>query len=497
MDELESLRGDTVSETIENVVHHYWGDSADVPNDVISAILVLAANIGSGSGGELEPGSVTAELISDGAVTSDKIYDAAVTTAKLLDGSVTAQKLADNSVTADKLSRTGFLDNAILGVADGDVLAIEDSVGSPVTGFTAYGETHVREYSPTDMELYSVTGATITVAGRNLANVRSDYRDGKNSLSINANPDGSIHVQGRPTKNTSFLFSERFYMERGVTYSLSGCPAGGGYNKYRLYVDTTELNSAHKDDGDGVTFVAGDWEDYGSCVGITVYKNASVNFDFYPMLCVGDTPLPYEPYAGESVPIDLQGNELRSLPDGTRDELRVDSSGSVTLIRRTEKTEQASTDGVTGTVGVDVISTTGAIEDGATVIYKLANPVSVSLGTIDMPTIPASFATVWSENKTIVDDYGYIYNDYGQYARSQITLTYERNAGKAYSALCDQVAPSEDTTAAASHAVGDLFMLHGTLCKATSAISVGDTVAVGTNCATTTIAEQLALKADA
>ena len=38
---------------------------------------------------------------------------------------------------------------------------------------------------------------------------------------------------------------------------------------------------------------------------------------------VGDTATPYQPYEGDTYPIDLQGNSLRSLPDGTRDGLRV------------------------------------------------------------------------------------------------------------------------------------------------------------------------------
>lgn len=38
--------------------------------------------------------------------------------------------------------------------------------------------------------------------------------------------------------------------------------------------------------------------------------------------------------AGTTTPIDLQGHQLRSLPDGTRDELTVDSAGNVTLTQR-------------------------------------------------------------------------------------------------------------------------------------------------------------------
>ena len=86
-------------------------------------------------------------------------------------------------------------------------------------------------------------------------------------------------------------------------------------------------------------------------------------------------------------PIDLQGNSLCSLPDGTRDELRVGERK--VLVKRCEETLQAVTDGVTGTVGVDVLSSTGQIANGAQVVYKLAAPQEIDLGAAsDYPFIP-------------------------------------------------------------------------------------------------------------
>ena len=43
----EELRGDTAVETIANVVHRYFGDSIEIPDDVISALLVLAGKLDS------------------------------------------------------------------------------------------------------------------------------------------------------------------------------------------------------------------------------------------------------------------------------------------------------------------------------------------------------------------------------------------------------------------------------------------------------------------
>lgn len=44
----------------------------------------------------------------------------------------------------------------------------------------------------------------------------------------------------------------------------------------------------------------------------------------------------WEKYAGSTVPIDLQGHSLCSLPDGTRDELHIDGGGNVVLEKRVQ-----------------------------------------------------------------------------------------------------------------------------------------------------------------
>lgn len=43
---MESLRKDTVVSTVRAVIHRHFGDSVEVPDDVISALLVLGAKIG-------------------------------------------------------------------------------------------------------------------------------------------------------------------------------------------------------------------------------------------------------------------------------------------------------------------------------------------------------------------------------------------------------------------------------------------------------------------
>lgn len=47
MVDTEELRGETTVETIANIVHRYFGDSVPIPDDVISALLVLAGKLDS------------------------------------------------------------------------------------------------------------------------------------------------------------------------------------------------------------------------------------------------------------------------------------------------------------------------------------------------------------------------------------------------------------------------------------------------------------------
>ena len=117
----------------------------------------------------------------------------------------------------------------------------------------------------------------------------------------------------------------------------------------------------------------------------SVYTNAT----YALQLELGSEATEYEPYTDASAYIPLQGHALRSLPDGTDDVLEVDGEGNVTLTQRIGLTTTATTDGITATVGTDAMSTTGTLADGATVIYKLATPQTISLGKIDLPSLPS------------------------------------------------------------------------------------------------------------
>lgn len=111
---------------------------------------------------------------------------------------------------------------------------------------------------------------------------------------------------------------------------------------------------------------------------------------------------------------------LRGLPNGVRDEYTMYPDKPAVLTRRVGHTYNAATDGVTGTVGVDVLSSTGLIEDGADVIYQLDEPYVVSCpndewegsliqGTDQMPSTVTSIFYSNGLNRKFVYDDGMLY----------------------------------------------------------------------------------------
>ena len=99
---------------------------------------------------------------------------------------------------------------------------------------------------------------------------------------------------------------------------------------------------------------------------------------------------------------DAEGNPVEvcpPLPDGIQDKLVLtdngDGTAAVSVYKVSKSTTTAATDGVTATVGVNALSSTGEIANGATVIYKLATPQTINCGTIPISALPESVINMW------------------------------------------------------------------------------------------------------
>lgn len=123
------------------------------------------------------------------------------------------------------------------------------------------------------------------------------------------NGDGTITANGTATAYSDFPMHLRtdettpYYLPDG-TYTVSGCPSGGGASTYRILVGITVNNTWQTiaaDAGDGATF------NYDSSMGalgvvIAVYSGATVNnVLFKPMINVGNSVIEYAPYVAPGI----------------------------------------------------------------------------------------------------------------------------------------------------------------------------------------------------
>lgn len=139
----------------------------------------------------------------------------------------------------------------------------------------------------------------IVSTGRNL--IPYPYTDGTktlNGVTFTVNNDGTITVNGTATSLTVFFIADtdnnKIKLSLGVSYSLSGCPVGGGDDKFSLNVQTTSYNQIFTDFGNGYSGVTR-YTDYYAFITISQGYTAN-NLVFKPMLNEGSTALPYEPY---------------------------------------------------------------------------------------------------------------------------------------------------------------------------------------------------------
>ena len=193
--------------------------------------------------------------------------------------------------------------------------------------------------------LNSVEDVTVWQSGGNFAtfNARDEWR----GVTATYDDEGYLNVIGIPTTNSAFGFGTQFFngtIPAGtkITASFSGVqgPVYMGVN-YRINQDGVERSTGAYvggTQGNNKTFTVPEnltllsW-----FVGIQSGNqgkaiNARVRFS----LVFGEEALDEKATALKATPIDLLGNKVSSLPDGTRDELVIDAGGNVVLKKRTD-----------------------------------------------------------------------------------------------------------------------------------------------------------------
>lgn len=276
---------------------------------------------------------------------------------------ITSPNISANSGTSFTLTQSASATVYIQAVAgetfDAETVGIMLTAGSTLTAFQPYGAVDVK------------------TIGKNLFDFPS-YAEAMTGEIVNTYRCTPIKLK----PNTTYYLS---------TYTADGYTSVG--KGMYVLVATTSSNTgyrciAHNTQGNtsGTLTTGSDGLLWFNC-----YPLSQLNYDEMAahttvQLEIGSTATAYEPYSGSATPIPVT---LRSLPDGTHDEW-ISGETEDTHIQRVGETMQAVTDGVTGTVGVDVLSSTGEIANGAQVLYKLATPVTTTYPHVNLPYVDGS-----------------------------------------------------------------------------------------------------------
>jgi hypothetical protein len=149
-----------------------------------------------------------------------------------------------------------------------------------------------------------------------------------NGITYTVMDDNTIVANGTATAESNFSILrggnyEKITLEKGGTYTLSGCASGGSSSSYRLTVQDLGARQNYNDFGDGATAVANYTEYYAF---IRIYAGYTANnLVFKPMFVRGSTAKPYSPFGTivDTFPIpeiegvtDSKGNKVEGIGRG-------------------------------------------------------------------------------------------------------------------------------------------------------------------------------------
>lgn len=214
-------------------------------------------------------------------------------------------KLGEDPATALQL-QVDNLNAAAVGDSfklKGDPISIEAAGANRIASITAYGENAQGGTTEAPVALTGVD--SVFVSGNNLLPkaVRTETTGG---ITFTPNPDGSILVSGTATTNVGYSYAhfERALLGRTV------CLSGGSMQAQVLINERLSsgafVRNVLVDRGQGMSgTLTKQKEDNILYATIQVLAGTTVNTTIYPMLNLGNTAMPYEPYQGSVTPIPI------------------------------------------------------------------------------------------------------------------------------------------------------------------------------------------------
>ena len=198
------------------------------------------------------------------------------------------------------------LNNAALGgdfVLKGSPVSVEYMGANRIASITAYGENAQGGTTEAPVALTGVD--SVFVSGNNLLPkaVRTETTGG---ITFTPNPDGSILVSGTATTNVGYSYAHFERALLGRTVCLSG-----GSTQAQVLINERLSSGAFVrnvlvDRGQGISgILTKQKEDNILYATIQVLAGTTVNTTIYPMLNLGESPLPYEPYWSRIIPLPI------------------------------------------------------------------------------------------------------------------------------------------------------------------------------------------------
>lgn len=203
-----------------------------------------------------------------------------------------------------------FTTRLVVGIYTGRNVTYSNTIIKPMLRLASIEDDTYVPYAKTNQQLTQETTGLISNNFANgavnllpiIATTRSD-----SGITFTVNDDGTIVVNGTATGDIYFpVFatynSNEYPLISGRQYCLSGCPSGGGFSSFRLYLEMNSVRIDNANDiGDGATFTAPAFNVKFAAY-IRVFSGQTFNNKvFKPMLTVADMPnsdyAHYVPYA--------------------------------------------------------------------------------------------------------------------------------------------------------------------------------------------------------
>lgn len=148
-------------------------------------------------------------------------------------------------------------------------------------------------YTPYVSDLSAVT---VSRYGKNLLSYPYyEKSTTRNGITFTVNADGTVTANGTATGDSYIELQPRTTVLKAGQYFLSGCPDGGSYSTYTVYLSKTGGGLYKADTGNGVSVNME--EDAQTIIAISVAKGTTVsNLIFKPQLESGTAATGYEPF---------------------------------------------------------------------------------------------------------------------------------------------------------------------------------------------------------